>query len=78
MSTWINQFFGEGNDFYAQAILSSITANLFMQLLIVAGQNHAKSNWEIIYEVLVVVTCIKPAIDAARVAGGKVQQTNET
>ena len=73
----INQYFKDGNGFYAQSILVSISANLAVQVVIVYGQNRRKSVWKILYEVLVVVTCIKPAIDAARVAGGKEQQTDE-
>ena len=73
----IKQFFKEGNDYYAQSILVSVSANLAVQVLTVYANNHRKSVWKIIYEVLVVVTCLKPAIDAARVARGKEQQTDE-
>ena len=73
----INQFFREGNDFYARAILYSIIANLSLQILLVYAVNNKKSAWVIIYEVMVAVLCIKPAIDAARVASGKEQQPDE-
>jgi len=73
----INQYFNEGNDFYAKAILISIVLNLAFQLLVVFSQNHGKSGWDILYEVAIVVFCIKPAVDAARVASGKDQQVDE-
>ena len=73
----IIQYFEEGNVVYAKAVLSSIVAHLCFQLLFVIGANHKKSALSIFYEIAVVVLCIKPAIDAARVAGGKEQQPDE-
>ena len=46
--------------------------------MLVYVQNHKKSAGNILFEMLVVFLCIKPAIDAGRVASGKVQQVDET
>ena len=73
----IVRYFEEGSDFYARVVLLSISANGIVQLLLVLAQNSQKSPWYIIWEIVIVVLCIKPAVDAARVAGGKEQHPDE-
>ena len=73
----IIQYFEEGNDFYANMLLISIVLNLGLQICTVSILHKKKSTSNILCEVLGVVLCIKPAIDAARVASGKEQQPDE-
>ena len=74
----INQFFEEGKDSSAKMILVSIAVNLAVQVVMVIIQNHKKSAWAILFEILLVVLCVKPVVDAARVAGGQEKAEDET
>ena len=49
-----------------------------VQVLAVYTVHHKKSRKNLFIEIAIVVLCVKPAIDAARVAGGKEQQLDET
>jgi len=51
-------------------MMGSIFVNLGLQLMVVVAQNF-KLGWrKVLKEVLVVLTCIKPGVDAFRVASG--------
>ena len=63
----IVRFFDEGNDHYAYANIAFVGVSLSIQLLVVFVQNK-KRGWKIlIYESMIVISMLKPAIDAKRV-----------
>ena len=59
-----------GNTSGAYSLIAMIGSSLSAQLLITYGQNRKKSKWVILRELLLVVTFLKPAVDAFRVATG--------
>ena len=59
-----------GNTSGAYSLIAMIGTSLSAQLLITVGQNHKKSKWVLLRELLYVVTFLKPAVDAFRVATG--------
>jgi len=59
-----------GNTSGAYSLIAMIGTSLSAQLLITVGQNHKKSKWVLLRELLYVVTFLKPAVDAYRVATG--------
>lgn len=65
------EFMREEKTGFAHIMMGSIFANLGMQLAMVIVQNF-KLGWrKVLMEVLIVSTCIKPGVDAFRVASGK-------
>ena len=54
---------------YGYSLLLMIVLSMIMQLLIVFGQNKGKP-WVMAKEMLIVLTAMKPAVDASRVASG--------
>jgi len=68
--TVIVSYFEEGRTGQAYGLISMVMMNLFFQALIVLAQNSKKSRSEILRELFFVVTFLKPAVDAYRVATG--------
>jgi len=66
----IVSYFQEGRTGQAYALISMVMTSLFIQVLIVLGQNLKMSRSEILRELFFVVTFLKPAVDAYRVATG--------
>ena len=66
----IFSYFRNGDTAQAYSLMGMIGANVCVQLLITYGQNHKKSKWVLLRELLYVVTLLKPAVDAFRVATG--------
>jgi len=66
----IFSYFRNGDTAQAYSLMGMIGANVCVQLLITYGQNHKKSKWVLLRELLYVVTLLKPAVDAYRVATG--------
>jgi len=69
-TTVIVSYFEEGRVDQAYALMSMVMMSLFCQFLLVLGQNSKKSRREILRELFFVVTFLKPAVDAYRVATG--------
>ena len=64
------EFMREEKTGFAHIMMGSIFVNLGLQLMMVIGQN-LKLGWrKVLKEVLIVFTCIKPGVDAFRVASG--------
>ena len=73
----IIRFFEEGKSGFALASLAFIGASIFIQFVCVFAQNKKRGAKVLLYEMLIVVCMIKPAIDAMRVANdGDVQAEN--
>ena len=69
----INEFFITGKMGTAKGLLAMVGANLAFQMLIVYGQTQGlkKNRWRAtFFEMLTVVTFVKPGWDAHRVASG--------
>jgi hypothetical protein len=72
----INQFFVVGNTGAANGLIGMVGGNLAFQALIVVGQNQGLKkdrNKTILFEMLSVVSFVKPGLDAHRVASGAEQ-----
>jgi len=66
----INSYRASGNMAGAYSLLAMIGSNMAVQLLFTYAQNRKKSKWVILREFAFVVTFLKPAVDAYRVATG--------
>jgi len=66
----INSYRASGNTAGAYSLMAMIGSNMAVQLLITYMQNKKKSKWVILREFAFVVTFLKPAVDAYRVATG--------
>jgi len=66
--TVIVSYFQEGRTGQAYGLISMVMTNLFIQVLIVLAQNSKKNRSEKLREIFFVVTFLKPAVDAYRVA----------
>ena len=69
-TTVIVSYFEEGRTVQAYALISMVMTSLFVQGLCVLGQNSKKSRSVKLREIFFVVTFLKPAVDAYRVATG--------
>jgi len=69
-TTVIFSYFEEGRTGQAYGLISMVVMSLFCQVIIVLAQNIKKSRSEILRELFFVVTFLKPAVDAYRVATG--------
>jgi hypothetical protein len=72
----INQFFVMGNTGAANGLLGMIGGNLAFQAIVVAAQAQGLKKDRkktILFEMLSVVTFVKPGLDAHRVASGAEQ-----
>ena len=73
MATDINmvlQFFKGGQGLAARAIIITVSLNLLLQLVIVYAQNRRKPGFVIVREMMIVLSCMKPGVDAYRVLQG--------
>ena len=66
----IKTYQASGNTSEANSLIAMIGSSLAVQLLVTYTQNHKKSKWVILRECAFVVTFLKPAVDAFRVATG--------
>jgi hypothetical protein len=58
----------EGQEWYGWMMLGMVLASLFIQLLVVVLQNGARGGaWKLLKEVLIVLSGLKPGVDAMRV-----------
>ena len=60
-----------GNSAGANSLMAMIGSSIAVQLLTTYTQNRKKSKWVILRELAFVVTFLKPAVDAYRIANGK-------
>ena len=65
------KFLQEDEDFYAMAILTTIGSNLSVQVFLACIQNKKLGITTQVYEVVLVLLGLKPAVDAMRVASGQ-------
>ena len=70
----ITSYYAEGNDSGATALMAMIMCSTAFQLVLVISQNHKKSKWFILREVMFVLTFLKPGVDAYRVATGYIDE----
>ena len=66
-----------GQEKYAMSLFAFVVANLALQLFIVWGQNKTKPR-RLAMEMVIVLTGLKPAVDAARVARGLEEEEHHT
>jgi hypothetical protein len=68
----IVQFFAQGHSGAAITSVAFVALNAAVQILIVVGQNTRKPRSVVLREVLLVVSCLKPGVDAYRcIRGGE-------
>ena len=73
----IAQFLAQGHKGAALASTAFIAFNMALQMLIVVNQNSRKPRKVLLFELLLVITCVKPAMDAYRVfLGGEQDPLN--
>ena len=72
----IMRFLGEGRIGFAFTNLSFIGVGLLLQLLVAFARNKKRGKKVVVYEWLVVLSMLKPAVDAKRVADGNIQGEN--
>ena len=65
----INMFYDQGRNAFANAALVMIGMNLFFGLMAV-GFNFKRGLMAVLIECLIVLSCMKPAVDAYRVSMG--------
>jgi len=66
----IRDYLRVGDTANAHALMAMIGLSIFLQLIIAYVQNRKKSNRALIWELLIVLSGLKPAVDAYRVATG--------
>jgi hypothetical protein len=70
----INQYMNtEGEEGYGRALLAMVALCLFFQLVVVWLQAHNGPKKEMVKELLIVLSALKPGVDAYRVARGQEQ-----
>ena len=72
----IVRFFDEGNDHFAYANIVFVGVSLFGQLVCVWLQTRKRGWKTVAYEIMIVLSMLKPAIDAKRVTSGDIQEEN--
>jgi len=73
----IVRFFKEGNTHFAYVNMAFVAVSVFLQLLTaVLIQNRKRGTQMIVYESLIVISMLKPAVDAKRLASGDIQEEN--
>ena len=64
----VGTYYSEGLNTQANAMLGMISANLFIQLLIVLAQNQ-KKRWTVkLKEVIITLLFLRPVVDAYRIS----------
>ena len=74
----INEYFRSGNNGAAQTLAAMIGISFFIQLIIVIGQNIKRTGLPLVKEIFILLTCLKPAVDAYRVGVGSEKKLNAT
>ena len=64
------QFTKEGRAGFAFGILATVLLNMCIQIILVVVQNRRMGKWVLAREILTALSCLKPAVDAYRVAVG--------
>jgi hypothetical protein len=72
----IVRFLNQGKNGFAKASAAFIGMSLLLQLLAAFGQNRKRGKKVVAYEWLIILSMIKPAMDAKRVADGNIQEEN--
>ena len=62
----VHMFTTQGKFGFAYATLATISVSMTIQLMVVLGQNSRKKKSFILRESLIVISCLKPAVDAYR------------
>ena len=70
----ILRFFREGRDFFAYLNIAFVGVTLLLHLLLVIAQNKKRGAKVIAYEMLIVASMLKPAVDAKRVVKGDAEE----
>jgi len=66
----IRDYMNNGDTSQAYSLMAMMGASIVFQLILAYVQNRKKSNWALIWELLIVLSGLKPAVDAYRVATG--------
>ncbi len=74
----ISSFFRQGKHNFALASISFIVGALFLQALWVGLINLKRPKSVVLKELLIVLTCMRPAIDAYKVASGVKAHSKDT
>jgi len=72
----IMRFFNEDRIGFARTNLSFIGVGFFLQLLSAFVQNRKRGIKAVLYEWLIILSMLKPAVNAKRVADGNIQRVN--
>ena len=72
----IISYLKNGDTAQAYSLMGMMGASIVFQLLIAYIQNRKKSKWALIRELLIVLSGLKPAVDAYRVATGYEDERN--
>ena len=72
----IRDYFRIGDTTSAYTLMAMIGLSIVAQLIIAYVQNRKKSKWVLISELLIVLSGLKPAVDAYRVATGYSNELN--
>ena len=72
----IRDYLRIGDTTSAHTLMAMIGLSIFVQLIIAYVQNRKKSKWVILRELLIVLSLLKPAVDAYRVATGYEDERN--
>ena len=70
----IIRFYREGRTSYAFTNLAFIGGCSLLQILVAFAQNKKRGTKVVVYEWLVILSMLKPAVDAWRVSSGKIQE----
>ena len=73
----IRQYILEGSYGFAKGIIATIVINTSVQLLIVFTQNRKMPTKILLWQLLTTIFCLKPAVDARKVASGVEKHVNE-
>ena len=66
----IRDYMNNGDTTQAYSLMAMMGASIVFQLILAYVQNRKKSKWALIRELLIVLSGLKPAVDAYRVATG--------
>jgi hypothetical protein len=74
----IASFTQQGKEGYARAVIAGVSVSMAMQILLVYGNGRKRGTRHLMKEALIVVSGLKPAVDAFRVIGGSKAHKDET
>jgi len=72
----IISYLNNGDTAQAYSLMAMVGLSIAIQLVIAFIQNRKKSKWLLIWEMLIVLSGLKPAVDAHRVATGYSDERN--